>query len=1004
MEAYSNYIALSRYARWKEDEERRETWKETVDRYVDWLQGHFPKIDLDFLRKPIKEKEVMPSMRALMTAGPAADRDNMAIYNCSYLPMEGAGKTFHVWHPEFKDEYGIDEPIEIKVRYPICFDEAMYVLLCGTGVGFSVERKYVETLPRVGEKIPRGIYARTESNFPGVNPDELSTFSRRTNTVYVADSKYGWASALRILIVELYNGNFDIKWDLSKIRPAGAILKTFGGRASGPEPLNSLFKFCVDLFKKANGRKLTSVEAHDIMCKIAEVVVVGGVRRSALISLSNLTDERMRYAKSGAWWEDNPQRALANNSVCYTERPDMGSFMREWVSLYESKSGERGIFNRDAAKKTVEKIGRRDPEWEWGTNPCQPGFATVLAPSGIVTFDNIDVGSIIWSGKQWTKVVGKIHTGKKKVYEYSTSFGRFIGTPDHRIIQNGERCEVGEAESIDICIGEIPNNVPYNLQAVLDGLIIGDGTYHKASNKIILNIGENDQDYFSSDIAKYILDRRKGIGEYAYEVLTTIRELPPTYDMSVPDKYYYGNYSAVLGFLRGLYSANGSVCGGRVTLKQTSYKLIKQVQEMLSSVGIRSYITTNKSKRVKFSNGEYICKESYDLNITVDKKKFKKLIGFIQQYKMDKILGNGVPRKDSAEITSVTYLGEFDVYDIQVEAEEHTYWTGGCLVSNCSEIILRPRQVCNLTEVVVRPEDTFVDLEYKVRIATILGTLQSSFTNLVYLSEDWEKNIEEERLLGVSLTGIMDHPALNHELGLLDVLYAKEFYGDEDVTLEMVLEELKQQAIIFNRDWAEKIGINPSKAITCVKPSGTVSQLVNSASGIHPRYAPYYKRSVRSDNKDPITQFLIEQGVPYEKDLMNPDSTTVFYFPIKSPEASVFRNDRTAIQQLELWKIYAEHWCEHKPSITVYVKEDEWMKVGAWVYKNFDICSGVSFLPYSEHTYKQAPYEEISKEEYEELFKGFPDIDWSKLQEYEKEDSTTGSQEYACTGGACEIL
>jgi len=623
---YQSFIHASRYARWIESENRRESWAETVSRFTSNVVAN--KISDDSVIKEIEDAilnlEVMPSMRAMMTAGPALDRDNTAGYNCSYLPVDD----------------------------PKAFDEAMFILLCGTGVGFSVERQYINNLPEV--------------------PDQLFASE---DVIVVHDSKEGWAKALRKLIAMLYAGEIPT-WDVSKVRPAGAKLKTFGGRASGPAPLESLFMFVIDKFKNAKGRKLNSIECHDIMCKIGDVVVVGGVRRSAMISLSNLSDDRMRYAKSGNWWENNGQRALANNSVAYTEKPDAETFMREWLALIESKSGERGIFSRPASKRQAAKNGRRNPNHEFGTNPC-------------------------------------------------------------------------------------------------------------------------------------------------------------------------------------------------------------------------------------------------------------------------------------------------------------------------SEIILRPYQFCNLAEVVVRATDSLADLERKVKLATILGTVQSTLTHFPYLRKIWQKNTEEERLLGVSLTGIMDN-------NLLSSRWNQE--------LSKILEYLKNVAIRTNTEWAERLGINPSTAITCVKPSGTVSQLVDSASGIHARHSAYYIRTVRGDNKDPLTQFMKDQGIPNEPCVMKPETTTVFSFPQKSPKGAITRNDMSAIEQLETWLIYQRHWCEHKPSITVTVRDHEWVEVGAFVYSHFDEMSGVSFLPHSDHSYKQAPYQECSKNDYEVLTSVMPDkIDWSKLSDYEKEDTTKSSQTFACVG-SCEIV
>ena len=622
---YQAFIHTSRYARWLDKENRRESWLETVERYMDNVVR--PKIGDDTyvnqIRDSILNLEVMPSMRAMMTAGPALERDNTAGYNCSYLPVDD----------------------------PKSFDEAMFILLCGTGVGFSVERQYISKLP------------------------EVPTLFQSDTTIVVKDSKEGWAKAFRQLLALLWAGEIP-KWDTSLVRPAGARLKTFGGRASGPAPLVDLFNFVIKIFKDAQGRKLSSIECHDIMCKIGEVVVVGGVRRSAMISLSNLSDDRMRHAKSGAWWENDPQRALANNSVSYTEKPDAISFMREWMSLVESGSGERGIFNREAAKKQAGKFDRRDPDWDFGTNPC-------------------------------------------------------------------------------------------------------------------------------------------------------------------------------------------------------------------------------------------------------------------------------------------------------------------------SEIILRPYQFCNLTEVVVRATDTIEDLERKIRIATILGTVQSAYTKFPYLRKVWQRNTEEERLLGVSLTGIMDNRLLT----------------TKNKGLDKTLEHLRKISVAVNDSWADRLGIPKSAAITCVKPSGTVSQLVDSASGIHPRHSNYYIRTVRGDNKDPLTSFMKEQGIPNEPDVMKPDATTVFSFPIKAPNGAIVTEDLSAIEQLETWLIYQRHWCEHKPSITVNVRKDEWLSVGAFVHEHFDEMSGVSFLPYNEHTYQQAPYQEIGQHDYKTLLGLMPKaIDWAKLSEYEKEDTTSSSQTLACTGDVCEIV
>ena len=629
---YRNFIHISRYARWIESENRRETWVETVDRYMSFMKNHlvtnhgYSQDDKTFeeIRNAVIDHKIMPSMRALMTAGPALERDHIAAYNCSFIAVDS----------------------------PRAFDEAMYILMNGTGVGFSVEQKYISQLPIVAEEL------------------------YKTDTVIVVDdSKLGWAKSYKELIALLYQGQIP-KWDLTKVRPAGARLKTFGGRASGPDPLDSLFRFTIDIFRNAAGRRIKSIEAHDLMCKIGEVVVVGGVRRSALISLSNLDDFEMAKAKSGQWWEDNGQRALANNSAVYNIKPNTAQFLREWRNLYESKSGERGIYNIESVRKHVDKFGRRDSSKVMGTNPC-------------------------------------------------------------------------------------------------------------------------------------------------------------------------------------------------------------------------------------------------------------------------------------------------------------------------GEILLRPNEFCNLTEVVIEADDKVEDLAEKVRLATILGTWQSTLTNFKYIRKTWKDNCEEERLLGVSLTGI----------------YGNKITSTNNKDLPGILDSLREESVLTNSQEAEKLGINPSLSITCVKPSGTVSQLTGVSSGIHPWYSEYYLRSVRGDNKDPLTSFLKDAGIANEPDVMKPEDTTVFYFPIKAPKNSVLTKDLTAIDHLEMWKTYRKHWTEHNPSVTINVHEDEWLRVGSWVFDNFDSVGGVSFLPSSEHSYKQAPYQEITKEEYDEAVKQMPTtIDWSVLSLYETVDTTTGSQELSCTAGVCEIV
>ena len=631
---YRNFIHQSRYARYRDDLGRRETWTETVDRYVDFIvdslqknQNYSPEPELVArVRAFLHEQKSLPSMRALMTAGPAAARSNIAVFNCSYLPID----------------------------HPRSFDEVLYILMNGTGVGFSAEKKYVQQLPQIAE-----------------------SFDVTDTVIAVEDSKEGWAKAFRELLALLWAGHIPT-WDTSGVREAGARLKTFGGRASGPAPLEDLFAFTVNLFTNAAGRRMTTIEAHDLVCKIASVVVVGGVRRSALISLSDLSDDRMAKAKSGNWWETNSQRALANNSVAYSCKPDMASFMEEWQNLYLSKSGERGMFNREASKKQAAKNGRRDGDWDFGTNPC-------------------------------------------------------------------------------------------------------------------------------------------------------------------------------------------------------------------------------------------------------------------------------------------------------------------------SEIILRPYQFCNLSTIVVREDDNLSELLEKVEIATVLGTWQSTLTKFKYLRKVWQRNTEEERLLGVSMTCQLGHRVLSGQEG--------------SQKLEHWLDQLREYAVKVNKSEASRVGITQSVAVTCVKPEGTSSQLVGAASGMHTWHNDHYIRTVRGDKKDPLTSFLIDAGIPVEDEIHSPQSTAVFSFPIKAPEGALTRKDLSAIDHLNLWLSYQQYWCEHKPSVTISVRDSEWMAVGAWVFKHFDELSGVSFLPYSEHIYKQAPYQDITEAQYNALVEKMPtDIRWEELSFYEDGDQTTGSQELACAAGACDVV
>lgn len=941
---FQSFIHKSRYARWLESENRREDWPETVKRYMENVvdKAEVPGLSAkkrSEIEQAILNLDVMPSMRALMTAGPALERDNTCAYNCSYLPVDD----------------------------PKAFDEAMFILLCGTGVGFSVEREYVSKLPDV--------------------PDEL--FESET-TIVVKDSKEGWAKSLRQLMALLWSGEIP-KWDVSKIRPAGARLKTFGGRASGPAPLIDLFNFVVETFKRAEGRKLNGLECHDIMCKIGEVVVVGGVRRSAMISLSNLQDDRLRHAKSGNWWEQHAQRALANNSVAYTEKPDMETFMREWTALIESKSGERGIFNRAASQTQAAKNGRRDPDHAFGTNPCcVTGKTQILTKKGYLPI-RLAVGQKldIWNGESW-ETVEPYEAGVSEIVRVWLTDGSYLDcTPNHRWVIDGkfvttDNLKVGDRlTKFDMPVVGTTDK-KFDTEAYSQGFYSGDGTVNSSVSYV----------YEPKYSCIPVLEQHGEIREDAKGRVRWVHGdmLNKTY---VPIN---GEFSYKMSWLAGLFDADGTVTrdanGNGMQLVSVDYRFLLDLKLMLTTLGVRAKIVhaNDEGYRTmpdgKGGSREYFCNESHRI-----------LIGNTDTYNLVNLglsckrldLHNNPPQRDARRFVRVKKIIDLDYSDMTYCFTEPKTSRGtfNGIVTGNSEIILRPYSFCNLTELVVRSTDTAEDLKHKVEIATILGTIQSSYTKFPYLRKVWQRNADEERLLGVSMTGVMDSPLTNQC----------------STDTEALLNSLREHSIKVNKKWADAMGINQSAAITCNKPSGSVSQLVDSSSGIHARHSEYYIRTVRNDNKDPLTQFMVDMGIPSEPCVMKGDTTMVFSFPQKAPKKAVTRNDMTAIEQLELWLMYQRYWCEHKPSVTITVRDEEWMEVGAFVYRHFDEMSGVSFLPHSDHTYQQAPYQDCDKATYEEFAKKMPkSIDWSRLAEWENEDHTKGSQELACVSGACEVL
>ncbi|HLD91383.1 MAG TPA: LAGLIDADG family homing endonuclease [Patescibacteria group bacterium] len=938
----SEFVALRSYCRWLPELNRRENWEEVTERVIRFLREEARHADRipgkvwTSIQEGMLNFSVMPSMRLVATAGPAAKKDNIALYNCSYTPIDSITS----------------------------FSELAYILMCGTGVGFSVEKENIHKLPIIKHPV-----------------------LQRRDDYFVEDTREGWANAIKFAFETWFNGE-DVHIDYSRLRPYGTPLKTMGGRSSGPQPLIDLMLFAKEMINKAGGRKLSSLECHDICCKIAEIVVVGGTRRSSCISFSDINDDEMRHSK------DHPfpkHRSMANNSVAYLEKPDTITFLREWSALAESGSGERGIFNLEAVKKQLEQTDRTYLK-SMRCNPCQPGWSKVLTPNGLITIDELKVGHKIWSSEGWTIVTNKQSSGIKKVLEYNTSAGIFNGTSEHRIISNGEKIEVSKAKSIDTITGPY-SKLEYNIQDVMDGLVIGDGSVHKASNNLVfLLIGKNDNDYFKSEIKDLILKHRPGLKEEAYEILTTITasELPKTYDRYIPNRFLINPIRSV-GFLRGLYSANGSVCGNRITLKSSSINIIKDTQLLLNSLGLKSYYTINKPTKVKFDNGTYECKESYDLNITTDRNKFVELIGFIQQYKIKKIKFNtkktGRKTKSNFKINTITTISTEEVFNLTVDNNSHTYWTEGCNVSNCGEVILKPYQTCNLSEAVIRSDDDISDLVEKVKTATWLGVIQSSFTYFPYVRSIWKKTCDEERIIGVSLTGQLDN---------------------SEILSDQVLKQLKKVVIKTAKHASDILKITCPKAYTTSKPSGTVSQVVDASSGCHPRYSKFYIRRYRISKIDPLFKLMKEQGVSFKPEVeqdIETGTTMVLEFPIKAPDKAITIDKWDCMKQMEWYLKLQKNWSTHNVSNTVYVKNNEWIKVGAWVYEHFDEIIGMSFLPYDDHKYELAPYEPITEEQYEKLLKTFPKIDFTKLGNYEKEtgDRTEVAKTLACSGDKCEL-
>jgi len=930
-----------KYSRFNWETGKRETWEETIERTTNLLKYLSNNKLSDELYQQLFEKmykmEIQPSMRLLATSFEQLKRDNISQYNCCYIVIDS-----------------IDA---------IC--ESLYVGMMGVGMGYSVEKQFIKNLPII-HKIK----------------------SKKIIEYQIPDTTEGWVSSVRLLLEELFKGH-DVKFDYSLIRPANKPLKIKGGYSSGYEILEYVHNGIRNIINGCTTEQLSSIEVHDLITTLADAGLSGGIRRSALLCLFDEDDSEMLACKSGNYYITNPNRMNSNNSVVlsqkYYSKNELDSLLNEmWIS----GTGDPGLFYRNNILNTLperRKLSEYD-KLSFGTNACQPEFATVLTPNGIRQFKDIEIGDIIWSGKQWTKIINKVYTGEKEVFEYITNSGKFIGTKDHKIIQFGERVEVKDATEIDIAKGQLQNSI-IDWQDVIDGLVLGDGTVHKASNnKVLLIIDNKDFDYFNyEDLNKLIIESRFGIGKNYYDIITTINynELPKTYERKIPDRFYYGTFNKICGFLKGLFSANGCVNGNgtRIELKQSSYILIKQVQEMLSAIGISSYITVNKEKTILFNNGEYICKESYNLVITKDRMEFVKLIGFLQNYKIEKININITNKnKLSYEINSNVSLGIHSVYEITVDCEEHTYWTSGHLVSNCSEIILRDCGVCNLSSAIIRKNDTLDIIEEKVKYATILGDIQSLGTYFPNLRNKWGKTAKEDRLLGVNILGYAENELLRNS---------------------DILQKLKQITIDTDKQFADIFNLNPSVAITSLKPSGNTSVLFNTTPGGNPYHFEYCYRNVTVVKGTTMYNYLYANGVPYQEYVGKPNAV-MFKFPFKSPDNALLLSNTSAIQQLENWKQLKLNYTEHNPSVTITYKPEEIEDCKQWLFDNQNIICGIALFPAYDAKHPMLPIQEITKEEYEKAVSEFPELNWNNFWMYETHfDERQIVAE--CSGGRCDI-
>lgn len=937
-ELLSSVTIYSKYSRYLPSKNRRETWEEIVNRNKSMHLKKYPKLreEIEANYKYVLDKKVLPSLRGMQFGGKPIEISNTRQYNCGYIPI---------------DHYR-------------AFDEIAFLLLGGSGIGFSVQRHHVDQLP------------------PVVKPTKKRRY-------LIGDSIEGWSESIKALMKAYLCGKSLPVFDFRDIRPRGRRLITSGGIAPGPEPLKDcLHNIQKVLDRKVDGEKLRPIECHDVVCHISDCILAGGIRRSATLSLFDHDDYSMLTSKYNSWWEHDPQRARANNSaLLMRDEITEEQFFELWKKIEASGSGEPGFYWSNSR--------------DMGINACQPSFATVLTQLGIRKFGSINVGDLIWSKTGWTTVTHKRFTGTKQVYKYTTTSGEFIGTSDHKIVENGEKVMVGWAKGIDSIQGPIvssENN--HNQQAVMDGLVMGDGSIHMGSkHKIYLIIGGKDSDYFGDKVSDLIIGRHACDKKNAWKIKTTLttEDVCRTYNRRVPDNFFYGSPDIIASFLRGLFSANGCISGKRVSLKSTSYELIIQVQQMLSSIGISSYRTLNKPKCTTWRNGTFTGRESYDINITKDLDKFMSSIGFIQKYKTDialEVLANKFTsklsrhkRKDTYEIIVEESLGEHEVFNITVNNESHTYWTGGVEVSNCQEASLEKGGLCNLTTMNVSDVHSQTELNNRAKCASFIGTLQAGYTDFHYVRELWQTRAEKDALLGVSMTGIASGGVLS--LSLSDAA-------------NVVLKE--------NERVAELIGINKGARNTITKPEGTSSCVLGCSSGIHPYHSEHYIRRMRLLKTEPLYSYIAET-LPdlVEDDFLKPKTQAVLSLPQKAPEGSIYRTE-SPLKLLERIKHFTCEWIKpghrsgantHSVSATVSIKDKEWDRVGKWMWENKDYYNGLSVIPFDIGSYRQPPFEDCDEETYNSLMKKVRNIDLSQI--VEEDDTTKLREESACAGGACTV-